>query len=215
MIPVVRERGRQADQERKLPAETVEDYKKSGMLRAFVPERFGGKDYDLELLVDMVLEIARGCGASGWLASFYSIHQFMVGWFGERAQEEYWGSASLPLAATVPGYRSKREVVDGGIRLTGRTSFSSGVDYADWVLYHTADETCLIPRADFEIGYRLLHEIVRTRLQPSQDVVPFASRRKNEDRQLRERVPLANEPTHFEMSRTFRMLPSLHLRLAS
>jgi alkylation response protein AidB-like acyl-CoA dehydrogenase len=151
MIPVVRERGRQADQERRLPAETVEDYKKSGMLRAFVPERFGGKDYDLELLVDLVLEIARGCGASGWLASFYSIHQFMVGWFDERAQEEYWSSAALPLAATVPGYRSQREVVDGGIRLTGRTSFSSGVDYADWVLYHTSEETCLIPRADFEI----------------------------------------------------------------
>lgn len=151
MIPVVRERARQAETERKLPAHTVADFRASGILRAFVPDRFGGKDYDLELLADIARDIARGCGASGWLASFYGIHQFMVGWFPERAQEEYWSSSPHPLAATVPGYRSSREEVRGGIRLTGRTSFSSGVDHVDWVLYHTANETCLIPRADFEI----------------------------------------------------------------
>ena len=46
LIPVVRERAPIGEENRSIPPETVEDFKKAGIVRAVVPERFGG--YDLE-----------------------------------------------------------------------------------------------------------------------------------------------------------------------
>ncbi len=149
--PVLRERGPDADAQRKLPQDTIDDLARLGFLRAVQPERFGGMGHDLEVVADFSAEIARGCGASGWLSAFMPIHQFMVGWFTEQAQEEYWGRSVNTYSSTVPGFAMTREEVDGGIRLNGKASFSSGVDYSDWVLLHTAIETCLVPREDFEI----------------------------------------------------------------
>lgn len=152
LTSVVRERSIQANNERQLPAETVDDLKRAGLIRVVQPVRFGGMGHDLEVVADTSMAIARGCGASGWMASFWAIHQFMVGWFPEQAQEDYWADSPNTLSSTVPGYKSmEREEVKGGLRISGRTSFSSGVDYAEWALVHTPKETCLVPRADFEI----------------------------------------------------------------
>lgn len=152
LTPVVRERSTRAEELRQLPPETVQDFRRLGFIRAVVPERFGGTGHDLEVIADFSMEVARGCGASGWLASFMPTHQHLVTWFAEEAQQEYWADGPDTLSSTVPGYRAmQREEVKGGLRISGRASFSSGVDYSDWALVHTPSETCLVPRQDFEI----------------------------------------------------------------
>ena len=151
LAPVVRERGPRADAERKLPEETVEDFKRLGIVRSVQPKRFGGMQHDVEVLHDLSMEVARGDGASGWLASFMGIHQLMAGWFSLEAQEEYWANGIHTLSSTVAGMSMAREEIDGGIRLSGRGRFSSGIDYAEWLILTTNFETCLIPRSDFEI----------------------------------------------------------------
>lgn len=151
MGPILRERGPQGDQDRQLPAETVADYKAAGLIRAFQPKRFGGYEHDMALHGELGMQLARADGASGWLASFYSMHQYQVGWFSEQAQEEYWADSPDTLAATVPGFAIQPEVVKGGIRVSGRTSFSSGIDHVDWLLFHTMTHTGLIRRSEVEI----------------------------------------------------------------
>jgi alkylation response protein AidB-like acyl-CoA dehydrogenase len=152
LIPTLRERASTMDEIRRLPEETLEDFKRLGFIRVAQPARFGGMEHDLEVVADIAMEIARGCGSSGWLSSFMPLHQHMVGWFSEQAQEEYFAESPNTLSSTVPAYRSMtRDEVKGGIRISGRASFSSGVDYDSWGLVHTPIETCLIPREDFEI----------------------------------------------------------------
>jgi alkylation response protein AidB-like acyl-CoA dehydrogenase len=152
LIPVVRERSAKAAELRKLPPETLEDFKNAGFIRAATPKRFGGMDHDLEVIADVSMQIARGDGSSGWLSAFMPLHQHMVGWFPEEAQEEYWATSPNTISSTVPAYRQmEREEVSGGIKITGKASFSSGVDYSEWGLVHTPVETCLVPAADFEI----------------------------------------------------------------
>ena len=151
LIPVVRERGPLGDAARKLPEETVEDFKRLGLVRTVQPARFGGMEHDLETLHLASMEIARGDGASGWLSSFFGIHQFNVGWFPLEAQEEYWADGPNTLSSTVAAMHFAREEVPGGLRISGRGKFSSGIDYAEWLLLFTQKEGCLIPRSDFEI----------------------------------------------------------------
>jgi 3-hydroxy-9,10-secoandrosta-1,3,5(10)-triene-9,17-dione monooxygenase len=152
MAPRLRERSRKAEQLRMLPPETVQDFKDAGFIRMLQPRRFGGMAHDLEVGVDVSIEVARACAASGWLSAFMPIHNFMVSWFSEEAQAEYWASGPDTLSSTIPAYRGAiREEVKGGLMISGRASFSSGVDYSEWALLSTAMETLLIPKKDFEI----------------------------------------------------------------
>jgi 3-hydroxy-9,10-secoandrosta-1,3,5(10)-triene-9,17-dione monooxygenase len=153
LIPVVRSRRTQGDEQRVLPRETVDDFLAAGFMRAATPKRFGGMEHDLEVIADVSLQVGRGDGASGWLSAFMPLHQFMVGWFSEEAQAEYWKESPDTLSSTVPGFRgmTHREEVEGGVVMSAKASFSSGVDYSDWVLMTTANETALIPKGEFTI----------------------------------------------------------------
>ena len=93
MIPALRERAPKTEELRRLPDETLQDFVDAGFLRTAMPERWGGYGYDLEVVADISGEIGRGCGSTGWLSSFYPCHQFIVTWFGEEAQAEYYGTS--------------------------------------------------------------------------------------------------------------------------
>jgi alkylation response protein AidB-like acyl-CoA dehydrogenase len=152
MAPQLRERAPTTEKLGMLPQETVEEFKQAGFIRMLQPANFGGMGHDFETLVDVSIEIARGCGASGWLSSFMPVHNFMVSWFSKEAQSEYWADGPDTLSSTIPAYRSMtREEVSGGLKISGRASFSSGVDHAEWGLLHTTEEICLVPRNDFQI----------------------------------------------------------------
>ena len=151
LVPVVRERRVYGDSERQLSPDTVADFKRLGLVRSLTPRRFGGMEADLETVHSASMEIARGDGASGWLSSFFPVHQFYAAWFPLEAQEEYWASGPDTLSSTCTGMTFKRDEVKGGLRFTGVGKFSSGVDYAEWLLLGTKTEFCLIPRSDFEI----------------------------------------------------------------
>ena len=55
LIPVVRDRAQEAEELRRLPPETLEDFKAAGFFRMCVPQRFGGFEHE----PDLVTEIAR------------------------------------------------------------------------------------------------------------------------------------------------------------
>jgi alkylation response protein AidB-like acyl-CoA dehydrogenase len=152
LVPVVRGRSVRCEELRRLPEETVADFLAAGLHKVTGPLRFGGYGYDLDLTTEIAMEIGRGCGSSGWLASFYSAHSFEIGWFSEQGQAEYWSTSPDVLSVTASAIsRLEREDVDGGVVLSGHLRFSSGVDYADWVLLQTPKENCLVPRSDYTI----------------------------------------------------------------
>ena len=152
LIPIVRERAPIGEENRSIPPETVEDFKKAGIVRALTPERFGGHGLELPAIFEAAMEIARGDGSSAWLASFYGIHNYQATWFGEEAQSEYFAEGPDTISCTIPAYaQGDFEEVDGGLLVSGRWKFSSGVNYATWAFLHTPDATCLVPRSDFEV----------------------------------------------------------------
>jgi len=115
LIPVVRERAPRAEELRRLPPETVRDYVDAGFVRACVPERFGGMEHEVDIAIELALALGRGCSASGWLASFYPLHHWMVGWLPEQGQREVWADSPDALISTVPAFvGGSFEPVEGG-----------------------------------------------------------------------------------------------------
>lgn len=127
------ERAAEAEQLRRLPPATIEEYRESGLARLLLPARYGGRQAELLEIFDVVRRMAHGCASSAWTLGFYTLHNWMLALFGEQAQDEVF--ADGPVLCPAPLAPTGRCIpVDGGSRLTGRWSWATGVMDADWVL---------------------------------------------------------------------------------
>ena len=156
LVPALRERAAHAEDLRQIPQETVDDFHASGILKACQPARFGGYDIDYPVLLDITAELGRGCGSSSWCYSIWASHNWLIGMFPEKAQQEYWADSADVLSSTsFNPTRAKVDATPGGYKLSGHWDFSSGCDAADWAMLGgiTADglRWFLVPRSDYTI----------------------------------------------------------------
>ena len=105
----------------------------SGFTELLVPARFGGQEAPFPDILDPVRRLAHGCTSSAWTIGFLTLHNWMLALFGEQAQQEAFDSrpflAPAPLAPTGRGLAA-----DGGIRLSGRWSWATGVMHGNWII---------------------------------------------------------------------------------
>ncbi|GFG50441.1 acyl-CoA dehydrogenase [Mycolicibacterium agri] len=127
------ERAQEAEELRRLPDATLDDYVASGLPELLVPARYGGLQAPWPAILDPVRRMAHGCPSSAWTLGFYTLHNWMMALFSAEAQEEAFASrpflAPAPLAPTGHGV-----AVDGGIRLSGRWSWATGVMHGNWII---------------------------------------------------------------------------------
>lgn len=132
-VTALGERAAEAEKLRRLPDDTVRDLIASGFTELLVPARFGGQQARFPDILDPVRRLAHGCTSSAWTIGFLTLHNWMLALFGEQAQQEAFESrpflAPAPLAPTGRGLP-----VDGGIRLSGRWSWATGVMHGNWII---------------------------------------------------------------------------------
>ena len=84
LIPALRQRSKQATAERRLPQETIDDFRRLGLTRCLQPAMFGG----FALRLPRVLENAPHAGAGlrlvGLGRAVHGEHNWVVGNFSER-----------------------------------------------------------------------------------------------------------------------------------
>ncbi len=132
-VTALGERAAEAERLRRLPDDTVRDLIASGFTELLVPARYGGQQAPFSAILDPVRRLAHGCTSSAWTIGFLTLHNWMLALFGEQAQQEAFDSrpflAPAPLAPTGRGLP-----VDGGIRLSGRWSWATGVMHGNWII---------------------------------------------------------------------------------
>lgn len=134
MIPTLRERARHCEQERRVPDETIEDFRKAGFFRILQPAIYGGYEMDPTVAYDVTIELARGCPSSAWVYGVVGVHQWEMALFPRQVTEEIWGKDTEVLLSSSYAPTGKIERAPGGYRLSGRWGFSSGCDHCDWVI---------------------------------------------------------------------------------
>ena len=158
----IRELSGKTEQDRVVPPETFQAFKDAELLRAFVPDAYGGHALDFPTVIEISREIARACGSSGWCLAICTLHNGMVAGLSAAAQEEVFGPSpdSVVCGVFMPG--GVATAVEGGYRLTGGWDFASGCDHASHALLAAgvrpdpeADPTgfgnFLVRREDFSI----------------------------------------------------------------
>ena len=132
-VTALGERAAEAEKLRHLPDDTISDLIASGFTDLLVPARFGGQQAAFPDILDPVRRLAHGCTSSAWTIGFLTLHNWMLALFGEQAQQEAFDNrpflAPAPLAPTGRGLP-----VDGGIRLSGRWSWATGVMHGNWII---------------------------------------------------------------------------------
>jgi alkylation response protein AidB-like acyl-CoA dehydrogenase len=134
LIPRLAERAPAANRARRLPPETIAEFRAAGILRILQPRRFGGMQGRFSLFSRIVEELTRGCASSGWVYAVLAEHQWIIAQYPEQAQVDVWGSDPEAVASSSLAPRAAAERVAGGWRLSGRYTFSSGCDYAQWAI---------------------------------------------------------------------------------
>lgn len=134
LLPVLRERAQEAEDRRALPPESMKSLAEIGFFRLLQPAGFAGLEADPLTFLGAVRSLAGACGSTGWVASVIAVHNWQLALFPAQSQQDVWGDDPGTRMSSSYAPTGKVTAVDGGYRLTGRWSFSSGCDHASWVL---------------------------------------------------------------------------------
>jgi len=162
LAPVLAERARECEQLRRLPDETIQDFKRAGLLRAFVPPEHGGYGLEIATVIDTSREIGRVCGNSAWCLAICTLHNHIASAFPERARARVFANGPDAIVCGVFMPAGRAISTDGGFRLSGQWDFASTCDHADFAVLAAfvcdapdadprAMGNCLIDRASFSI----------------------------------------------------------------
>ncbi|GAB4359641.1 MAG: flavin-dependent monooxygenase [Immundisolibacter sp.] len=163
--PVIAARALECERLGRLPDESFADFRDAGFFRILQPKRFGGYEHDIYTLLQVTREIGRsGCCSSAWVLAILAIHNFYLGYFPPKAQEDIWGEDEDTQTCTPFVPAGKVTKVTGGIEIRdGRWPFASGCDHSRFALVGVLvpDEAggppeyfqCVVPRGDFAIDH--------------------------------------------------------------
>jgi 3-hydroxy-9,10-secoandrosta-1,3,5(10)-triene-9,17-dione monooxygenase len=162
LAPGLAKRGAEADSLRRLPDATIREFREAGFFRMLQPSRWGGHEVEPRTFFDTQITVATACPSSAWVLGVVGVHAWQLALFDQRAQEDVWGSDSDVLISSSYAPTGKVQRVDGGYRISGRWSFSSGCDHCQWVFLggfvppegdsKAPDmRTFLVPRSDYVI----------------------------------------------------------------
>lgn len=129
----LQQRAQEAERHRRLPDATVEEIRETGFTELLKPKGYGGQQAEFAAIFDPVRRMAHGCASTAWTAAFYTIHTWMLSLFDEQAQAE--GFATQPFLASAPLAPTGRGTpADGGVTLSGRWSWATGVMHGNWTI---------------------------------------------------------------------------------
>ncbi|MBO0759302.1 MAG: acyl-CoA dehydrogenase family protein, partial [Bradyrhizobiaceae bacterium] len=129
---VAREKAVEMERQRQISGELIGMMRDAELFRVMQPKRFGGSEYGYDVFVELVAAIAAGDGSTGWVYSLGAVHPWLIACYPEEAQQEVWGKERDAIAAVSYAPVGKAVADRHGYRLSGRFSFASGVDNANW-----------------------------------------------------------------------------------
>lgn len=159
--PALRARRAQSLRDRRVCDATIADLVAGGFFKLLQPASLGGLELPYGAQVAISAAVAEHCGASGWLTSVVATHHWMLAKFEPQLQREVWGDDPDAIVCSAFGFtRADVKPVDGGYKVSGQWTFSSGSHAAKWAMIGipvagegglAQRKFALVPRADFTV----------------------------------------------------------------
>jgi 3-hydroxy-9,10-secoandrosta-1,3,5(10)-triene-9,17-dione monooxygenase len=154
LILTLRDRAAEDNKARQISQATIADFWAAGLFHLLKPAKFNGPEVRPDIVFKIAAILARGDGSAAWVWNVLGMHDLLVALMPLRAQQEYWADDKV-LGASSFAANGRATVIPGGFTLSGKWSFCSGVDYADWMMLGAKSNVSvlwmLLPKADCRI----------------------------------------------------------------
>ncbi len=133
LLPEIRARRAEIEESRRIPRDLAERLRATGIFSLEVPRAIGGQEASPLDIARVVETIAAADGSTGWVSMIGISANGAAGLMSEAGAKEIYGpDPTLPTGALAgPIGQFTRE--DGGLRVSGRWSFASGIDNVEWL----------------------------------------------------------------------------------
>ncbi len=132
LLPSIRKRREEIEKGRRMPRDLVDQLRRTGVFAQGVPRAVGGAESSPLDIMRAVETVATADGSAGWCTMIGSSGNLTAGYMPESGAKEVFTDPAAPTAGiAAPSGAAKR--VDGGVRVSGRWSFASGITHSDWV----------------------------------------------------------------------------------
>ena len=121
------------DAERRLPPDLAADMADAGLFRLLVPRSLGGAEMDFMAYLGVVGVFARADGSTAWCVNQNNVFATDAVRMPPETAKEIWSDPRAVVSNGPPTPDTAAVPTDGGYRVTGRWSFSSGIRHANWV----------------------------------------------------------------------------------
>jgi alkylation response protein AidB-like acyl-CoA dehydrogenase len=132
ILPSIRTRRQEIEQLRKMPRDLVGELRKTGLFSLSVPRAIGGGEGTPVEIMQAIETVATADGSTGWCAMVGTGNNVAAGYMSESGAREVFADPTAP-AAGIAAPAGKAVRVDGGVRVSGRWPFASGITHAEWV----------------------------------------------------------------------------------
>lgn len=148
--PWLRTQQATAEQERRIPQETIERLDAAGVFSLTTPKRYGGADFNTREMLDIYRALGAGCGASGWVVWATAGGNMWSNAFVEEVvapvYESPWvGNRTFAVGGTSRHMSGTATKVDGGWMVKGVWPFATGSIHASHgylaVFYDDTDDS--------------------------------------------------------------------------
>ncbi|MGC4924831.1 hypothetical protein ACLQ2I_00175, partial [Streptomyces sp. DT117] len=102
-----------------------------------MPARFGGLEFSVPQQIDLLLEIARGCGSTGWVCEGRITGAWVIRLFPDQAREEVYAGGTARVSGGFTPSVGTLVPTEGDYLLDGTWHFTTGCHGADWNLTAT------------------------------------------------------------------------------
>ena len=120
------------ERERALPPTLVDALRETGLTRGCAPSTLGALEASPATILRGAERIAQGDASAGWCVSIAATSSLLSAYLPEEGATEIFGDPRT-VAAGVWAPRGKAAVVEGGLRVSGRWSFCSGISHSQWL----------------------------------------------------------------------------------
>jgi alkylation response protein AidB-like acyl-CoA dehydrogenase len=133
LVPDIVARREEIERGRRVPADIMKAIRDTGIFGLELPRAIGGQEVTPLEALDALEILARADGSVAWCAAQALVTGCVTGFMAEAGAKEVFAD---PKAVSAGAFAPKGEAVrvDGGVRVTGRWPFISGIHNAEWVM---------------------------------------------------------------------------------
>jgi indole-3-acetate monooxygenase len=136
LLPEIRERAEEIEQARAVPRDLAEKLRSAGVFRRYVPRSHGGDEMWPDEGLTVIEELARADASVAWVAAVGSEGPSFYAYLPADTYDKIYAGGPDVIHTGVINATGKAVRDKGGYRFSGRWSFASGSNNADYICIH-------------------------------------------------------------------------------